>query len=550
MPARRGITPWIEKLIGSYDREEGTRAGGLQAHVVDFSQMSPSQALGSEGPTGLLFLSDEQVQIPAVLTASAWDRLQEDEDLECFRSLLDHSVCIKDYRLCFHMSAEQTRSKFFLSVGKLETMAVVGIKKTNTPSCTSLQSVQTKICQTWRAMLGQQDSLKSESGFDLTDLLGEWQQDCLLTEREHVHNLLTVSPQPSTSTVNPTATLPDTCSCTSWDMDTVRYKGSESFVVPVHHLLVPGTSRQLNAQLHTGGESVGPSQILETSPVATQSQMFLSEASVKQQSATDDTVNVMEDAPVVLSGTSMSPLSNPWDRCPPPSNTSSTKSSPRTSPFPHSPIFAESATNLQPVYTSTQICAHSNGSQREILTEPSLFPPYQKPPVSAPPASSTSSRQSAIALSRKSESADPTSSTTTQETANKLLLQKCSSSLRKRGAPWPEDVIGSLEDKEEQVDSSPPSWMFDSTAEQSISQTQDPPVVQLTQVHPCVHSDGKAFSYTYQVKGQELQHFSRFTVKPGLVQWAVRYLLMPKHHEHHSTGITASQAEDNHVSIS
>uniref|UniRef100_A0A8C6WYA9 Shelterin complex subunit TPP1/Est3 domain-containing protein n=1 Tax=Neogobius melanostomus TaxID=47308 RepID=A0A8C6WYA9_9GOBI len=329
MPVRRGLTPWIEKLIESYDGNEGIRTAGLQAHVVGVGRMSQSQALGSEGPTGLLYLSDEHVQIKAVLT-----------DLECFSSLVDHSVCITDYMLLFHCSSEQSRSCFYLSVGKLGTRAVVGMKNI-TPCCTSLPSVRKKICQTWRVMLSQQDTQKSQSGFNLTELLGEWQQDCLQTELEHVQKLL--SPQPSTSTLNPTVTL-------------------KSFAVPVQSLLIPDAPRPLNAQPQTGSENVGPSEILETSPDSTDPQISLSEGTTKPQSTSEDTVNALEDGPVVPSGSGTSPVSNPWDMCPPPSNTSSTKSSPQASPVPNSPIFTESSTHLCPVDTSTQISAHSKGA--------------------------------------------------------------------------------------------------------------------------------------------------------------------------------------------
>lgn len=548
MQTRRGITPWIEKLIGSYDRDEGIRTGGLQAHVVRVGHMSQSQALGWEGPTELLFLSDEQVQIPAVLTTSAWEELQDEEDLECFRSLVDHRLFITDYRLLFHRSSELSRSWFILSVGKLGTRAVVGINHI-TPCCTSLPSVRNKISHTWRATSDQQDTQQSQSGFDLTELLGEWQQDCLQTELEHVQKLLNVTPQPSTST----APLPDTCTGTSWGTDMVCYKGSKSFGVIAKYLLIPDPLRQLNAEPQTGSESVGPSEKLE-SPESTNHQKSLFEVTIKQQRVSEDTVNFLEDGPVVLSGTGTSPMSNPWDMCPPPSNTSSTKSSPQASPVPHSPIFTESATNVRQVDTSTQMSAHSNGSQSELPTEPSLFPPYQKPLPSAPTPSSVSSKQSANALSSMSEAAEPNFSTATLETANKQLGQKCKRSLRKKSVHPSEDLVEILEeDEEEQVGSSPPSWMFESlicsTSDQSISQTQDP-FGQLTEVCPSVHDDGKPFSYTYQVNGQELQHFSRFTVKQDLMHWAVKYLLRPEHSERNSADATATEAEDGLIIIS
>ncbi|KAG8012849.1 hypothetical protein GBF38_020772 [Nibea albiflora] len=106
-PSRIRLSPWIETLILSYGShpqvEEGGGGGGssgwLKAHVIGLGPMSQSQAQGSEGPTALLFLSDEVLQIPAMLTASAWERLQYQEERESLASLLNTTVYIQDYQL-------------------------------------------------------------------------------------------------------------------------------------------------------------------------------------------------------------------------------------------------------------------------------------------------------------------------------------------------------------------------------------------------------------------------------------------------------------------
>ncbi|KAJ0069314.1 hypothetical protein NL108_003256, partial [Boleophthalmus pectinirostris] len=511
MLARGRLNPWIENLIVSFGGDEGPSIGPLKAHVIGVGHMSQSQALGSEGPTGLLFLSDERVQIPAVLTASAWENLQDREDRECFSSLLNTTVGIQDYKLRFHRSEEQTQSRFYLLVGKLVTTAV-GVRD-NTPCCTSLPSVRAKICQAWRAMLGHEDySQKSESMFNLTELLGEWQQDCLQSELEHVREKLSsVNPQPSTST-NSTP-LPDTCMATGWDIDTVRYKGVESFTVPVKQLIIPDNVGQQHLQPKTFSENERTS-LSEASPESTNMQSALPEPG--QQSTSDNVSNSIEFAPVGLSAVDMSCMSNPWNMCPPPSNTSSTKSSPESTPLPRRPIFSESTTNLSHLDPST----HSKGSQREV--KPSLISPYQRPASATP--LSTSSKQSANALSNMSQVPNLDSSTT-EETSDEQPSRKCKRSLRKRSAS-PIDVKEILH-----KEISPPSWLFDSqmgaTSEQSTSQMQISSAEQQTNVYTCVHTDGKPFSYTYQVKAQELQHLSHFTVKQDLQQWAVRYLLRP-----------------------
>ncbi|XP_033823441.1 adrenocortical dysplasia protein homolog [Periophthalmus magnuspinnatus] len=538
MLARCRLNPWIENLIGSFGRDEGKSIGPLKAHVIGVGYMSQSQALGSEDPTGLLFLSDEQVQIPAVLTASAWENLQDHEDRECFSSLLNTTVGIQDYKLQFHRSEEQTRSRFYLLVGKLVTTAV-GVRD-NTPCCTSLPSVRSMICQTWRAMLGQEDSEKGESMLNLTELLGEWQQDCLQAELEHVREIFSSEkPQPSTSSINSTP-LPDTCTATSWDIDTVRYKGIKSFTVSVKQLIIPDNVGQQHLEPKTVSENVKTSQSKSTNLQSTLPK-------TGQQSTTDDVSNSIAFAPVVLNTANMSPMSNPWDICPPPSNTSSTKSTPEFTPVPYSSIFNESTSNLPHLDPSRQISTHSKGSQK-LTAEPSLFPPYQRSASALP--LSISSKKSANALSNMSQVADPDFSTT-EETSDGQSSRKCKRSLRKRSAP-PIDVTEILD--EEEINSSPPSWLFDSqigaTSVQNTFQLQSPSVEQPTNVHPRVHTDGKPFSYTYQVKDQELQHFSCFTVQQDLQQWAVRYLLRPRHTEHNSTGVAAPRDENSHITLS
>uniref|UniRef100_A0A668AG97 Shelterin complex subunit TPP1/Est3 domain-containing protein n=1 Tax=Myripristis murdjan TaxID=586833 RepID=A0A668AG97_9TELE len=222
---RNKLEPWIEKMILSHGSEQISSTVWLKAHVIGVGQMSQSQAQGSDGPTGLLFLSDGKVQIPAVLTKSAWEHLQEQEDRECFSSLVNTTVCLQAYRMQFHMALEETRCRFFLSIDKLAT-AATGPEKDNTPCCTTLPSVRYKICKTWESLLSHDllDSQKSQCEFDLSDLLGEWQHNCvqdvLQDIRERLRPEWRSSPQPSTS---------------SWE---------EHFSVPVTWLLIPDEEAQ------------------------------------------------------------------------------------------------------------------------------------------------------------------------------------------------------------------------------------------------------------------------------------------------------------------
>lgn len=555
MPVRNKISPWIEKLIGSYGSDEGTSAGQLKAHVIGVGPMSQSQAQGSEGPTVLLFLSDEQVQIPAVLTDSAWEDLQEQEDRECFSSLLNTTVCIQDYSLLFHMAPEQTRCKFYLSVGKLATI-VVG-SKSNTPCCTSLPSVRMKIYQTWRLMLSQGDSQKSQTGFDLTDLLGEWQHDCLKAELEHVkEKLSTVTPQPSTSTMNPTVSLSDTCTATTWDMERVRYKGLKSFTVPIQQLLMPDSLRQLQQQQQpNSAQSVSEAE-RDTSSGTNRSQASAEpEDTTGQQCASGSSPIPQEDPPVVLCGDS-SPMSNPWDMFPSPSSVSSSStSSPEDTPVPDSPILT---TLNPPLVTSTQRSTPgSKVSQTKLTAEHSktghsLFPPYQRPNSAQTHSTSSfsfaSSGESTNALSSVSQAADPNCSTTTQKTSTQEPKGK-RKALRKRSALPLEPLQGFLkESKVKQISSSPPSWLLDSQVGSTFKGDSPQPQRHIVK-KPSVHSNGNPFRYTYNVSDQDFRYFSCFTVGQSQVQWAVRYLLGPQHTEDKSAGAAAHKASDSHVTL-
>uniref|UniRef100_A0A672YHM7 Uncharacterized LOC115421656 n=1 Tax=Sphaeramia orbicularis TaxID=375764 RepID=A0A672YHM7_9TELE len=450
-PLQGRIVPWIERLVQGFGVAEGTDSstvGRLKAHVIGVGQMSQSQAQaqGTEGPTGLLFLSDGVVQIPAVLTASAWDHLQDQEDRECFTSLVNTTVYIQDYQLQFHMAPEQTKSRFYLLIGKLATTSA-GPIRTNTPCCTSLQSVRMKICKTWRSLLGQEDSQGSQCGFDLSDLLGEWQHDCLLTILDDVREKLMAtrrrSLQPGTSTSDPSVGV----AATRWDLDRVRYKGLKPFTVPVKQLLIPENLQVQNRQLQ---DDDGVQMELSENRNAYKQ----SESSTPSVDEAEWCISNMldEDIFVRMLDSDVRPSDNPWDMFPRPCDTSSSS---ETSP-PLTQI-SQTSHHTHTVFTSTQLPVHaSEESQQPSLskTEHSFFPPYQKLPPSP------------------SNSAYPSSS---------------------------------------------------SSSAPGLTEPSNPPILT-----PTVHSDGRPFSYSYQMSGDNLLDFSRFRVAESLLHWAVKYLVVPK----------------------
>lgn len=585
-PARSRLSPWIESLILGYGSQEGgSNSGGgrLKAHVIGVGQMSQSQAQGSEGPTGLLFLSDGVLQIPAILTASAWEHLQDQEDRECFTSLVNTTVCIQDYRLQFHMALEQTKSRFFLSVGELASTAA-GPVKDSTPCCTTLPSIRLKICKTWRVLLGQeaQDSQKSQCGFELSELLGEWQDDCLQAVLEDVRERLSsrpVSPQPSTSVDATSRTRPDTAR--SWDVDRVSCKGVKCFSVPIKCLLIPEEdAQQLQTQPSLGSRT--PCELPAASEIRKRDLPQACKAAITQPPVDDAEGQTAKPAVVETDGdasessplpvedsmlhedligmidSSIRPLSRPWDMFLPPCVTSSSSDgSPEATPTHslHSPTAAEPKSDHTATLASVQLAVGGSRESRQT-SEQSYLLPYQKPPQStglpATTGSSTSASVSPPEPFTRPPNPLPVTDQHCTDTAqpNLLALDQESQILemdmeesvdrkyrkakrkRKEHAPGALTTLVDAEEEEAQISGSPPSWLFDSLAgsgaREGSSVQQRQTVGTALRKTPTVHSDGRRFSYSYQVSGHNLQDFSRFKVAGSLLHWAVKYLVAPK----------------------
>ncbi|XP_060892367.1 adrenocortical dysplasia protein homolog [Labrus mixtus] len=572
---RNKLSPWIESLILSCGCPDGSSSssssGRLKAHVIGVGQMSLSQAQGSEGPTGLLFLSDGVLMIPAILTASAWEQLQDQEERECFTSLLNHTVCIQKYTLQFHMAPEQTKCRFFLSVGELATTAAGPVKK-NTPCSTTLPSVRQKVSETWRTLLGQEgQESQSQCGFDLTELLGEWQHDCLQSVLEEVkEKLLTASypanPQPSTSTFTSSLTCPDTHSATSWDVDRVRYKKEKCFTVPMNCLLIPEDgAQQLRTPLDVasrlsaalGDGSTDLPRVCETAgPSADEADWRIEDPAhvqVNCEARENSPLHVEdkeldEDMITRLNESEIRPLANPWDMFSPPGETSSSAdASPEPEPHPHVPILTSTQLPVQSTKESQQTSEQSSKGERSELL------PYQKPPsstnppdtVSAPAPTSVSppepfarpanlfpaTDEPCIGVSKPNLSSVEQESQLFEEEVVETVERKCRKAKRKRNEPSEEAQASVQEEEEEelQISGSPPSWLFDSMNGSGPEEDSSHPQVQTaSRKTSAVHRDGKLFAYSYQVSGKNLQDFSRFKISDWLLNWAAKYLVTPR----------------------
>ncbi|KAK9517331.1 hypothetical protein VZT92_025213 [Zoarces viviparus] len=545
--APRRLPPWIERLILSYGSQEERGSGQLKAHVIGVGHMSQSQALVSEGPTGLLFLSDGLLQIPTILTASAWERLQEQEDRECFTSLVNATVCIRDYRLQFHMAQEQTRSRFVLSVGELATTSA-GPVKAGTPCSTTLPSIRMKICQTWTALQGQ-ETQDSQCGFDLSELLGEWQNDVLQAVLQDVgEKLAAASPQPSTSTRHPSATHTDTFAATSWSVDRVRYKGVKGFSVPMKCLLIaeedaqqmqtpPIVGSRTASGLPEDRERDSPPPSETTPPSVDHAGVVESDQGADQTSPCPVEDSMQQEDAVSLIDVDSQLLSNYWDKFPPPSVTSSCDASLTLSPSLHHPAAPDCRSDPSGISTSTQLPVHSAKESQQTL-ECSNLPPYQRLQHSAATAASSTSVSPPEPFSRPSDPLPASDQRRTGTDQATLPAVDRESQILEKDA---EEAVGRKSRKrrrsepaaEAPINGSAPSWLFDtqagSGADEGGSQAQ--PAGPVSRKTPTVHSDGRRFSYSYQLSGQNLQDLSGFSVAEAVVRWAVGYLVVPKQTE-------------------
>ncbi|XP_034031615.1 adrenocortical dysplasia protein homolog [Thalassophryne amazonica] len=574
------LAPWIENMIQSYGSEDRTTGSPLKAHITGISELSDSQAQDSEDPRKLIFLSDGVVQIPAVLTKSAWEHLQEKEDRECFNSLVNTTVCIQDYSLQFHLAVEQTRCRFVLSVGLLATTAAGPVKE-KTPCCTSLPSVRLQICKVWRSLLGQgqAESQQSQLALDLSDLLGEWQHDVLHFVLEDVQNRLkvdtkhAVGPQPSTSSCNPSVICRDALVATAWDMDRVRDKGQESFSIPIKYLLIPqeATQQQKVSDLLTASDdkrtnlhrACRRAETVEAS-VEVRGRLSRSAGLQPDHQASEDLslpedMVLHEDVLTEVSDSDLTSLSNPWNTFPRPCETAGRDATPEVALVFQQPLHKPAETR-----TSTQLYAHSSKETPTSVQskgELSYFPPYQKPPPSAySPSAPASLREPVTRLCNTVTAADilthmSQQNLTSDQQSKTFQMQKENTerihtrSKEQRMAPTPDaPIITGGEGEETKISQSPPSWLFEtqtpSVAEQTGNNKHTQSAGKVQRGAASVHSDCKPFAYSYHISSQTTAAFSRFRVTDNLLHWAVKYLVGSKQTDDaHSSAVPVASGQ-------
>uniref|UniRef100_A0A1A7XGG7 Adrenocortical dysplasia homolog n=2 Tax=Iconisemion striatum TaxID=60296 RepID=A0A1A7XGG7_9TELE len=503
------MLPWIESLVLNYSDRAGEEAGGpdggrtrarkgwLKAYVLEVSHLPESKPRTFEGPDVVLFLSDGQVKIPAVVTASAWARIQEEEGRENLNNFLNATVHLQVDRLQFDMTPDRFTSRFYLVLSGLSTVEA-GLVRKQTPCYTSLRSIRMKIDQTWSARQRAEDSQRSQNEPDLSQLLGVWQDEWLQSSVKDVMERMSThtSSQPSTSAYRSPLTGP----ATSWDLDRVRYQAETPFTIPVKFLCIPQhleTGTDAGLRIHTGTElpALGDAARQIPEPAGVESVHHAGESSP---------VLTEDDFP--QEEVIQRPSSNPWDI------------------FPPLCISSESSPEPTPIISSTTSgpdCATMVTSTSHVHTS---LPPYQK-------------QQNSSLLptnSAEKSSPEPPVSNTTQNTRTHQNLQALDRDRQDRAQVDTRNSKRKRHDvplqkvEEEEFSHSPPSWLFETQQEPARTKEGSSPKRRVMRTISSVHSDGKRFSYTYRVSGQNLQDFSRFRVAASVLHWAVKYLLTPK----------------------
>lgn len=225
--------PWIEQLILNYGSVQ--RDASVRAHVIGVSDLTESQRT-DESDACMLFLSDGTVFIPAVLSAAAWEHMQELEERDTFSGLDNTTVSVRKFQLKFHMNPELMTCQFYLTINQLVSVGQVSLHH-RPMSCTMLPSVKQQILKTWRSLMKESSvsSVSSESGLSLSCLMGAWHNDIIMDLLKDTMKKLAV----------PTAGNLGVATPTHWHRERLRCRAKECFSTPVSHLLIPEEQRKM-----------------------------------------------------------------------------------------------------------------------------------------------------------------------------------------------------------------------------------------------------------------------------------------------------------------
>ncbi|XP_053742103.1 adrenocortical dysplasia protein homolog [Synchiropus splendidus] len=492
------LSPWIQKLILEYDEAAAEHKRTFKAQVIYVDHLSPSQVHLAPGPTELLYVSDGEVHIPALLTPEAAQLLLEMEERECLSRLRFATVHIQKVKLLFYADAEETRSRFYLTVGSMATLCIVP-RADVVPSCSELPAVQRKISKVWRRRFVGDEAVcrDSQSLMDLSQLLWECEQDSLSSLCVEIRDRLEGAEKPPAGPH--TSPQPRNAHMTHWDADRIRFKNAPSFSVPVKFLLMPdhcGSSDGRRPQSleppdntevprspegrHTPqtrrspeahrSPQTRPTPETRRSPEARRTPQARQSPQTRLKTVSEDLLQESSLLRCVLPRIMQGPAAHQWDLFPPPWETSSSSDAsgddgPRLGPSaPGLPAEVSQPSDLPP-YQDLQSFSNTSEGPAESQTRPSVVEPEEE-----------------------------------QVHSGELRVEGPG----KRSGP-------AAEGPRTRAGASPLAW---------ICETPD---------HPNVE-DGpeqapQAQPVSSQVTQQNMEDFSRFTVPEWLQRWAVQYLL-------------------------
>ncbi|XP_027007753.1 adrenocortical dysplasia protein homolog [Tachysurus fulvidraco] len=457
-------TPWIEQMIQNYSKEQ-QRCSSVRAHVVGVSDLTESQRTDVSDAC-MLFLSDGTVFIPAVLSASAWEHMQELEERDTFSGLDNTTVSVRKFQLNFHMDPELTNCQFYLTINQIVTVGRVS-RHHRPPSCTMLPSVRQQILKTWRSLMKESSitSVCSQSGLPLSCLMGAWHNDIIM---DLLNDAIKKIATPSAGHLG-------TATPTHWHRERLRCKGEESFSTPVSHLLIPEEQREMLtadpgvSSLSETPSGLVPPQVAEpmTSPITMQDRGGDSSTPASDR---------LEDGHLLTQNNTKAGLSEVW--CGGGGGENGDRESPWDLFDPADDLIRTSPCSLE---------CHAEpllqlDSRSQLVNESKIIgPSLQRPHPSLPSPTHRSD------LTTTDLHQEPTITHTAAVCVEEKSLTEA-----------PQKIPGHM--------------------------SHTPPNKKSR-----VHSDGSSFSYTYDPCPNVTLDLSQFKVPERLVQWAVAYLGTPRH---------------------
>ncbi|KAM9461604.1 adrenocortical dysplasia protein homolog isoform 2-T2 [Clarias gariepinus] len=460
--------PWIEQLVQSYSTEQ-ERELSVRAHVVGVSELTESQRT-DDSDACMLFLSDGTVFIPAVLSAAAWERMQELEERDTFSSLDNTTVSVRKFQLNFHMDPELTTCQFYITVHQIVSVGRVS-RHPRPPSCTMLPSVRQQILKTWRSLMKENSvtslASQSQSAFPLSCLMGAWHNDIIMDLLNDAIKKIGTPTEGHLRTATPT----------HWHRERLRCRDEPCFSTPVSHLLIPEEQREmLTADPGVSGSSETPSGLVLPETI---------ERPITVQDRAGDSPSVASDRPLDArqltlnntraGGGESGERESPWDMFCPAADLLVTPSS-------------ASESSLESLSQTDNRSLLAIGGSAEESTI--VVPPFQRPPPS-PHSPAHPSDPTITDLQEKPQT--PPSPLTSSEQAAIMGVEEQFPIDTSQKTPHPH-----------QVSHTPPT----------------------KKRH--VHSDGSSFSYTYEPCPIIASALSQYKVPEQVVQWAAAYLGTPQ----------------------